>query len=287
MKISAIISDYDGTICPTSSIYSKVNPIPEDLYSVLLKISSKIPVCILSSKSFDFLATSCTFARIISCILGIETIVFSEKSDLKKTGYSTSHVLDEYSTSFYIYDKEKLLSNSPILEDLSVRIMERFGDLKIEKKYTFKENVLAGLTFDYRHLLKWENYKSNIEPIILNRINEYIKNNSSHLNDINVKTYTSHPFIDIYSTNFDKGMALDKIRQILNFDNNEKILYLGDSENDIPAFLKADLSINVHSDERINTSLKTHYGLEFNELTNFLTRLHDLDFHFSNMLTMC
>ncbi|HLN35143.1 MAG TPA: HAD hydrolase family protein [Nitrososphaeraceae archaeon] len=286
MKISAIVSDYDGTICPTSSIYSKVNPIPEDLYSILLKISSKIPVCILSSKPFDFLVTSCTFAKIISCILGIETIVFSEKSDLKKIGLSTSHLLDDYTTSFYIYDKEKLLSNSPILEDLSVRVMARFSDLRIEKKYTFKENVLAGLTFDYRHLLKWENYKSNIEPIILNRINEYIKNNSLYLNDINVKTYTSHPFIDIYSTKFDKGKALDKIRQILNFDNNEKILYLGDSENDDPAFLKADLSINIHSDERINTELKAHYGLEFNELTNFLTRLHDLDFHFSNMLTM-
>jgi len=286
LKISAIVSDYDGTICPTSSIYSKVNPIPEDLYSILLKISSKIPVCILSSKPFDFLVTSCTFAKIISCILGIETIVFSEKSDLKKIGLSTSHLLDDYTTSFYIYDKEKLLSNSPILEDLSVRVMARFSDLRIEKKYTFKENVLAGLTFDYRHLLKWENYKSNIEPIILNRINEYIKNNSLYLNDINVKTYTSHPFIDIYSTKFDKGKALDKIRQILNFDNNEKILYLGDSENDDPAFLKADLSINIHSDERINTELKAHYGLEFNELTNFLTRLHDLDFHFSNMLTM-
>ena len=287
MKIAAIISDYDGTICPTSSIYSEGNPIPEDLYSILLKVSYKIPVCILSSKSFDFLATSCSFAKIISCILGIETIVFSEKNNIKKTRYSTGRVFDDATTTFYIYDKEKLLSNSPILEDLSVRIMDRFSDLRIEKKYTFKENILAGLTFDYRHLLKWENYKSNIEPIILNRINEYIKNKSLHLNDINVKVYTSHPFIDIYSTNFDKGMALDKIRQILNFDNNEKILYLGDSENDIPAFLKADLSINVHSDERINTSLKTHYGLEFNELTNFLTRLHDLDFHFSNMSTMC
>ena len=286
MKIAAIISDYDGTICPTSSIYSEDNPIPEDLYSILLKVSYKIPVCILSSKSFDFLATSCSFAKIISCILGIETIVFSEKSNLKKTRYSTGRVFDDATTTFYIYDKEKLLSNSPILEDLSVRIMDRFSDLRIEKKYTFKENILAGLTFDYRHLLKWENYKFNIEPIILNRINEYIKNNSLYLKDINVKTYSNHPFIDIYSIKFDKGGALDQIRSILNFKENEKILYLGDSENDIPAFLKADLSINIRSDERINPDLKTHYGLEFNELTNFLTHLYDQDFHFSNMLTL-
>ena len=145
---------------------------------------------------------------------------------------------------------------------------------------------MAGLTFDYRHILKWEQYKTNIEPLVLQRINEFITMNSLSIPDIYIQTYSSHPFIDIYSTEFNKGDAIDKLREILPINNNDKILYLGDSENDNPAFLKSDLSINVRSDSRINTHLNTHYGLEFNELTNFLTRLYDLDFHFSNMLMM-
>src|ERR687898_238242 len=51
MKISAIVSDYDGTLCPTSSFYSN-NYIPQDLYNILCDISKYIPICIISSKDF-------------------------------------------------------------------------------------------------------------------------------------------------------------------------------------------------------------------------------------------
>jgi HAD superfamily hydrolase (TIGR01484 family) len=286
LKIAAIVSDYDGTICPTSSVYAQSNPIPEDLHSILLQISSKIPICILSSKSLDFLIPSYDFANIISSILGIEIIVFSKKNGRTQRKSLYRSLLEKDIKISYIHEKEKLRSNSFILEDLSKYLTNRFNDIKIEKKYTFEEHILAGLTFDYRHILKWENYKTNIEPILLNKINEYFAINSLSFDSLNIVTYESHPFIDIYGTKFNKGNALDKLRQLLTLNKNEKILYLGDSENDKPAFLKSDLSINIRSDSRINTELKTHYGLEFNELTNFLTRLYDLDFHFSNMLMM-
>ena len=39
-------------------------------------------------------------------------------------------------------------------------------------------------------------------------------------------------------------------------------MYLGDSENDNPAFEKAGVSIGVRSDERLNpTKLQIHYKL--------------------------
>lgn len=286
MKIGAIVTDYDGTICPTNSMYSQTNPIPEDLYSILIQISKKIPICILSSKSLEFLIPSYGFAKIISSILGIEIVVFSKKEVKQKLTSLDRSILEKNIEISYIYQKEKLRSNSIILENLSSYIEKRFDDIKIEKKHTFEEHILAGLTFDYRHILKWEYYKINIEPMLLQRINDFITINSLSTETLNIQTYATHPFVDIYTTKFNKGDGIDKIKKLLSFNHNEKILYLGDSENDKPAFLKSDLSINIRSDSRINTELKTHYGLEFNELTNFLTRLYDLDFHFSNMLMM-
>ena len=55
MQISAILSDYDGTLCPTASIRTKEqSAMPEELENILWDISEKIPVCIVSSKDFDF-----------------------------------------------------------------------------------------------------------------------------------------------------------------------------------------------------------------------------------------
>jgi phosphoserine phosphatase len=73
------------------------------------------------------------------------------------------------------------------------------------------------------------------------------------------------------------------VRRLLNLDINKNILYLGDSENDNPAFRKADLSINIKSDARLNTKLDSHYSLEFNELSYFLIKLYKENFHFTSM----
>jgi hypothetical protein len=74
MQISAILTDYDGTLCPTASIRNKENIIPEELENTLWDISEKIPICVVSSKDFDFLHNKTRFASIVSCILGIETV---------------------------------------------------------------------------------------------------------------------------------------------------------------------------------------------------------------------
>jgi hypothetical protein len=76
MKIAAILSDYDGTLCPTSSVKTlEKNTIPEILSNVLWDLSEKIPVCIVSSKDFGFLHKRTKFANMVSCILGVETLL--------------------------------------------------------------------------------------------------------------------------------------------------------------------------------------------------------------------
>ncbi len=295
MKISAIISDYDGTLCPTSSLYSD-NSIPQDLYNILFDISSCIPICIISSKDFNFIGSNVNFAKIISCIMGIETFIFLQKDKEESIDYNfgdNNEILDLIELKnkirmnglikYHINQKENISRNSSVLENLSSVISKNFNDIKIFKKYTFKEKLLAGISIDYRHLFNWENFKFTIEPRILNKIQEFIKINSLSTNNLNIQSYLTHPFIDVYSTYYNKGEILTLIRSLLKLGDNKKILYLGDSENDNSAFKKANLSINIKSDERINTKLDSHYTLEFNELSYFLLKLHKEDFNFTSM----
>src|ERR687898_123968 len=169
MKISAIVSDYDGTLCPTSSLYSN-NYIPEDLYNILFDISKCIPIGIISSKDFNFIGPNVHFAKIISCIMGVETFIFLQK------------------------DNEELVDYS-------------FGD--------------------HKEILDLKELKNKIRK---NGLTRYYIN-----------------------------------------------------QNDNAAFKKADLSINIKSDERIDTKLDSHYTLEFNELSYFLLKLQNENFNFTSM----
>ena len=290
MKISAIFSDYDGTLCPASSLS---NSLPEDIHNILIAISKFIPVCIISSKDFQFLGSCVDFALIISSIMGIETFILPKASkenkynskfqEISSSRELNSDKINNNLLTYWVKQKSKLIENSSLLENLSLVISKNFQDIKILRKYTYNEKILAAISFDYRHLLKWENYKSNIEPRIIDKIYEFIKKNYPHTNTLYIQTYLTHPFLDIYSIENNKGNVVAEVRKLLNLDINKHILYLGDSENDNPAFEKADLSINIKSDERLNTKLDSHYTLEFNELSYFLLKLYKEDFHFTSM----
>ena len=290
-EISAIVSDYDGTLCPISSLYSN-NHIPQDLHSILLDISNYIPVCIITSKEFAFVDPNIHFAKIVSCLMGVETFIFSQKDDKfdfvefqeqnepDLTLTSKNIIKKSSAIRYFIKQKDEIIKNSFLLEKLSLVLSESFNGIKIFKKYTYREKHLAGFSIDFRHLLNWENFKLTIEPRILDKIQEFMKINSLSTNNLNIQSYSTHPFIDVYSTHYNKGDILSWIRSLLKLGTNKKILYLGDSENDNSAFLKADLAINIKSDERINTNLDSHYTLEFNELNYFLLKLHNEDFNF-------
>jgi hypothetical protein len=82
MQISAILSDYDGTLSPTSFFNSddKTVRIPNyhsqrKLDRILWEISSKRTIAIVSTKDFNFLHDRTKFANIISCMMSIETIL--------------------------------------------------------------------------------------------------------------------------------------------------------------------------------------------------------------------
>lgn len=273
MQITAIFSDYDGTLCPTSSLWNQTNTIPEGLDDILWSISSKIPVCIISSKDFSFLESRAKFAKIISCIMGIETVEFTDDNiGNKRTKFKNPSIYP---------NRKTLRNNSDLLGSLAREVAEKFVEIVVERKYT-SDNLLAGLTFDYRHREDWKEYKKNIEPVLYEIINDRIKSSTSASATAflpYIQSYSTHPFLDVYSVKCDKGMAVDAITSILEASyHNDKdrrhiIMYLGDSENDNAAFRKAGISIGICSDPRLNPKLNCDYVIPFDKLGSFLEKL--------------
>lgn len=150
---------------------------------------------------------------------------------------------------------------------------------------------MAGITIDYRHLKDWKSYKNRVEPSLKEIILKYKSFSSGPMSDLYVQTYRSHPFMDVYALYCDKGMAFDLVADdILNIKTSEEgrkgeeILYLGDSENDNPAFRKASISIGIISDKRLTPKLDCQYLLEFKNLLTFLEHLVKNEFIFSEDL---
>jgi trehalose-6-phosphatase len=74
-RIHAMLSDYDGTLVPPANVKNpNANTVAKELEQTLNKVSSEIPVCVISMKDFEFLKKKTTFAGILSCMMGIETL---------------------------------------------------------------------------------------------------------------------------------------------------------------------------------------------------------------------
>ena len=304
MQISAILSDYDGTLCPAGSIRNqKENLIPVNLEEILWNISDKIPVCMISSKDFAFLHNRTRFASIISCIFGIETLVMRrhKKTMLTPTNSSEDIPSDRMSQcqdfecikkSYVSIDDATLQHNSELLSQIAKEIASDFKEqVSIDQKFTItSKKRLAAITIDWRHRDDWKSFKVKSEPqlikVMIEKQREFQQQNiPTNNNNIHIRTYTTHPFIDIYAAKYDKGVAYDYVlSEIPVMDNAiQNVMYLGDSENDNPAFRKADVSIGVISDERLSPNLDCQYTVKFVELADFLEKLHNDNFVFSGL----
>lgn len=302
--ITGIVSDYDGTLCPTSYVRSQVNTIPEDLDQILWDISREIPVCIISSKDFHFLHTKTRFARILSCIMGIETVTLKthdrEKQKIEKTEARTGGredlLYDCNSSSSDCIEKCHLSpndmrgfqANSNLLSKIAEDVTSSFkNSLIVERKLTKDRRLIAGITFDYRHLRDWRSRKKELEPRLKELVKEYQPTSAARPPKLHFQTYSSHPFLDLYAVYCNKGMAFDYVSSRI---SNEKglmdqgLMYLGDSENDNPAFERADVSIGVVSDDRLKPKLSCSDMLNFDSLPQFLKRLKINGFVFSHKL---
>jgi len=308
-RLAAILSDFDGTLCPTSGIKYNDNSsdfIPRSIEEILCEISLTIPIGIITSKDFDFIYPKTRkFAKILSCILGLETFVLNDK---ERTHYNENILNENNKVStediaikdrISLFDHEMLSINSHMLNEITAYLENNYHTMNVEKKFLKgEENLLGGITVDWRHNSNWmvnkEKYKEIVKESVYNILNSahqkedrISKEKSSiYTQHLFIQEYSTHPFIDVYVTKLNKGGAFDsvvsKLYEIMNIKG--KIIYLGDSENDNPAFRKADISIGVNSDNRLNPTLDCTYSIKYENLSIFLRRLVDNDFYFSESL---
>jgi hypothetical protein len=211
-RVNVILSDYDGTLCPTTAVKGYIsNGIPEGLEKILFCLSDRIPVCIISSKDFTHLHNRVRFAKVISCVLGTETVIHNphyRDYEIDNSGCIEYQYLITSSDS--LMDSSKLLHN--IVESLQ---NQNHKDITIEEKYDSAKEILIGLTIDYRHLDNWQLFKENKEPsikeLIQRTINANLITNSSSKYRPFIQTYSSHPFLDVYGVECNKGLAFDNV----------------------------------------------------------------------------
>jgi len=309
--IRAIFSDYDGTLCSASAardLSLGQNRIPLEIKKVLQEIAQQIPVCIISSKDYFFLKETRAFARVLCCMMGIETLTFAGNS----SGAEEEHHQSIPPIRRRLIWKEKkkesnLFAPSNALGEIAERIETEpdFRNIIVEGKYTYDRRILAGITIDWRYSNDWDYCRRSVRHLI----SALITNLSQQPVPIHLylQKYDFHPFVDVYVTECNKGMAFDfTLSEISSstdevYDNREQkkdnensinnngirsiraedILYLGDSENDNPAFRKAGMSIGVRSDSRINPKLECQHTITFDGLAKFLHELKDNNLRFS------
>jgi HAD superfamily hydrolase (TIGR01484 family) len=279
-RVHAILTDYDGTLVPTANVKNpKANAVPSKLEEILEKVSSEIPVCVISTKDFEFLRKKTAFARVLSCMMGIETLVLKNYISSRTIEKRILHV-----------DLQVLQLKSEVLEAIAEEITsyKEFSRVLVERKYT-SDGILAGLTVDWRHHLggDWSYYGSAVNHFI-SRIVADLGKPQAPVVDIYVQKYSTHPFLDLYSTECNKGMAFDTVISELGYTSVDckGTLFLGDSENDNPAFRKAGISIGIRSDPRLNPKLDCSYFLEYEQLSSFLMKLRKSDYLFSDELLL-
>lgn len=280
-RVQAILSDYDGTLVPTADVKNvSTNAIPAKLEQILSNISAEIPVSVISTKDFEFLRKKTAFARALSCMMGIETLFM--------TNHATSRTIEKRILS--ADDLSALQLKSAALEAIAEEVImcKEFSTMLVERKHT-SDGILAGLTIDWRNQLgdDWSYYRRAINHF-LSRIVSNLKKAPVPMG-IYVQKYSEHPFVDIYGIECNKGVAFDTIiselRRYISIDN-KGTLYLGDSENDNPAFRKAGISIGIRSDTRVNPKLDCSYFLDYERLSHFLMKLRKNNLIFTDELLM-
>jgi hypothetical protein len=300
--IRAIFSDYDGTLCSASAardISLGQNRTPLEIKEALQQISQQIPVCIISSKDYFYLKETRAFARVISCLMGIETLSFASNYDATAEQQQSPPIR----TKLLVGEESDLSARSYLLEE-TARSVESDPELRniiVERKYTSTRYILAGITVDWRHTRDWDYYRKRVRGFVSNAAAN-LSQSPEPIVGLYLQKYDFHPLADIYISECNKGTAFDltlseisasahdtgrgnenhfrKNIIITNRDSSstiraEDVLYLGDSENDNPAFRKAGVSIGVRSDSRIIPKLECQHIISFDRLGKFLRQLKD------------
>jgi HAD superfamily hydrolase (TIGR01484 family) len=250
LKISAIFSDYDGTLSQLESRREDAVLSPM-IRRLLSKASKKITFGIITTKDLSFIRDRVPFAHGISASCGLEMQV-GEKIVLDDRVREPNQVLEK------------------TYQDILKKILQARDNLVIERKESEDEHLIA-FCIDWRMARNWDEARKLAAPLLT-----FCRTQGLYVVESEVS-----PFANVFPTKVDKGEAFERLKEALGVAG--AIMYLGDSEADDAAFQRADISVGVKH-RRIMPKLQCKYRVEFFELENLLTELIDSDFDFKESM---
>jgi len=204
-KISAIFSDYDGTLAPEDASL-EASAVPQEIEEPLAALGSSVPVAIVTSKDCAFVRPRTKFACAWACVSGLEIVLSDGRT------FALPH------------------RNDRLQEALSyVRAHHGLG-LDLELKRSTKGDLLA-FSVDWR--------KADRPPT------RFIGTATARLArmELSVVYDPTKTYFDVFGGMPDKGRAVRELRRLLKVAG--KILYIGDSAADNLAFQEADVAICI------------------------------------------
>ncbi|MCU7788498.1 HAD-IIB family hydrolase [Pyrobaculum sp. 3827-6] len=87
---------------------------------------------------------------------------------------------------------------------------------------------------------------------------------------LKVVRYSRHPFLDVYGSTVDKGDAVRVLKALLGV---RHVAYMGDSENDLPAWREADVKILVRHSLNRGFAVPGAVAVDYKDLVPYLTEV--------------
>ncbi len=227
---AGIFFDFDGTLSPLNVPRDKAG-IRSELADVLKNLSSKYVLAVASSKDCHFLLSKAPMFHCYVCVNGLEIL-----------------------TKDYLLCDVSLTKKHLIEAMIGVKkLAERLPGSYVEEKRSLTR-LLLGISID------WSDYGRIPEG--LEEVLQAARNVG-----LEVMEYRLNPFVDIYISKKDKGEAVSTLRKLLCLD---KVVYVGDGENDIPAFEVSDTSVLIRHSYNRNLKVEVDYEVPYEELPKWL-----------------
>ncbi len=205
MKIGAIFSDYDGTLAPEDVAF-EASRLPKEIEEPLRLLSALVPVAIVTSKDIGFVRPRTRFARAWACVSGLEIVLDNGRASAAEGAEDRLREALRY-----------------------VKRRDKYG-LALELKRSSTKELL-GFSVDWR---------ARPPPP-----DEFIEVAASDIVGMGLTVIhdSTKPFVDVFASKPDKGRAVRELKRLLGVKG--KVLFIGDSAADNPAFEEADLALCV------------------------------------------
>lgn len=198
---------------------------------VLMKLSSSYTLVVVSSKDCYFLMSKAPFFHSYICVNGLEIV--TNNYILLDPSLTRKHLVDAVNN----------------VKALAFKMPEVY----VEEKRSLTK-ALLGLSVEWVEINK---VPEGLDEVIT----------AARGGGLTVIEYSLNPFIDIYISNRDKGDAVKALKSLLELG---EVIYVGDGENDIPAFKVCDRAVLVRHEYNEGFTADVDHEVPYEELHRWL-----------------